>query len=50
MMQLLFGQTASVQATGDGAALTRVVVQHECGVKATFPSGGAGRTGRDHDA
>ena len=37
MMQLLFGQTASVQAASEGAALTRVVVQHECGVKATFP-------------
>lgn len=37
MMQLLFGQTASVQAASDGAVLTRVVVHHECGVKATFP-------------
>lgn len=37
MMQLLFGQTASVQASSESAALTRVVVQHECGVKATFP-------------
>ncbi len=37
MMQHLFGQTASVQTTSDAATLHKVVVQHECGVKATFP-------------
>lgn len=37
MMRQLFGQTSSVQVTAAGEALSRIIVEHECGVKATFP-------------
>ncbi len=51
MMQHLFGQTASVQTTSDAATLSKVVVQHECGVKATFPIWRERvETSRHHDA
>ena len=37
MMRQLFGQTSAVQVATDVGALSRIAVEHECGVKATFP-------------